>query len=100
MPAYLIVTREGPITDEQAMAEYKQKTRAKQPDVKPKPLVVYGAMEALEGQAPEATIMLEFEDMEKAKAWYHSPEYQEALPYRLKAANFKAFIVEGLAKPL
>ena len=41
------------------------------------------------------TVILEFESVEAAKAWYNSPEYQEAIPLRQKAADCNAVIVKG-----
>jgi len=40
--------------------------------------------------------MLEFPSMEKARAWYDSPEYQEVLPIRLDANRDKMVMFEGL----
>ena len=98
MPAYLIVYQDSPIRDEAAMAEYKQRNRAHPPgDFEMTPRVIYGALHALEGQAPEAVIMLEFPTVAAAKAWYNSPNYQAALPYRQKAADYRTIIVEGVS---
>lgn len=96
MAAYVIFMRESPVRDPAGFAEYQRMNRenAKNPNLKP--LVVYGAMEALEGDAPDGVIVLEFPTMDEAKAWYNSPEYQAALPHRLKSADYRGFIVEGL----
>lgn len=97
MPAYLIVYQDSPVRDEASMAEYKQRNRTNPPgDFQMTPRVIYGAVHALEGQGPEAVIMLEFPTVEDAKAWYDSPNYQAALPYRLKAADYRTIIVEGV----
>lgn len=96
MPAYIITTRKGPIRDAEAMAEYQRRTRAMGRHPTLKPLVIYGATEALEGDAPDGTIIMEFPSMADARAWYNQPEYQEAIPYRQKAADYDMFIVEGL----
>lgn len=96
MAAYLIVYREGPLSDPDAFAEYQRRTREMQTEVKPKPLVVYGALQGLEGQPPEGVIMLEFPTAADARAWYESPSYQAALPFRKKAADYRSIIVEGL----
>jgi uncharacterized protein (DUF1330 family) len=40
--------------------------------------------------------MLEFPTVEEAQAWYNSPGYQAALPHRLKAADYRAYIVQGV----
>jgi uncharacterized protein (DUF1330 family) len=59
-------------------------------------LVRGGAVEPLEGGwTPKRIIVLEFPSMEKAKAWYNSPDYQEALPFRLKASTGRVIFVEG-----
>lgn len=99
MPAYVIVMRESPVRDPGAYAEYQRMNRESKDDFsdfKIKPLVIYGAIEAVEGEAPDGVIVLEFPSVEKARAWYNSPAYQAALPNRLKAADFRSFIVEGL----
>jgi uncharacterized protein (DUF1330 family) len=65
-------------------------------DPKLKALVAYGAIEAVEGAAPNGMVMLQFPTAEDAKAWYNSPAYQAALPHRMKGAEYRAFIVQGL----
>jgi uncharacterized protein (DUF1330 family) len=95
VPAYIIVLREGPVTDVDAMEQYHSQSRQSGVGHKLTPRVVYGATEALEGKAPDGVVMLEFPTMEEARAWYNSPSYQEALPFRLKAGDYTTFIVEG-----
>ncbi|HTZ69503.1 MAG TPA: DUF1330 domain-containing protein [Acetobacteraceae bacterium] len=99
MPAYMIFMREEPVRDAAAMADYQRMNREKTGGFSIKPLVVYGATEAVEGKAPDGVIVLEFPDVTAAKAWYNSPGYQAALPHRLKAAEYRAFIVEGFQPP-
>ena len=41
-------------------------------------------------------VVIEFPSMEKARNWYHSPEYAPALALRLKCANAKLILVEGV----
>ncbi len=100
MPAYMIFTREGAIHDQAAMDEYSRRNQQHAAsfvsDFQFKPLVVYGALETLEGEAPDGVVVLQFPSKELAKAWYNSPTYQDALQYRLKGANYRAIIVEGL----
>jgi len=95
MPAYLIVTRNGPIKDQDAYNTYVQMNQANPPKAHIKPLVAYGAITALEGEAPDGVVMLEFDSVEAAKAWYDSPEYQAAVPHRIKCGDWSAFIVDG-----
>jgi uncharacterized protein (DUF1330 family) len=42
--------------------------------------------------------VIKFDSMEKAKAWYDSPAYQEIRPIRHRAAKSRVFIVEGTAE--
>ena len=96
MPAYVIVLRMSPVHDPAAMAEYQRLGRENRGDFKLVPRVVYGATEALEGEAPDGVVVLEFPTVEDARTWYNSPGYQAALPHRLKSAEYRSFIVEGL----
>jgi uncharacterized protein (DUF1330 family) len=56
-----------------------------------------GAVETVEG-APEAKriVIVEFPTMERAREWYHSPEYAEALGVRQNALNRRLVFVEGV----
>ena len=99
MPAFAIFIRDEPPHDPAGLAIYQQMNSESVSAYLAygiKPIVVYGAIEALEGVAPDGTIILQFPSMVDAKAWYDSPEYQNALPYRLKAANYRAFLIEGV----
>ena len=96
MPAYVIFIREEPVRDPEAMAEYQRINRQNVGDFKLKPLVVYGATEAVEGKAPDGVVVLEFPTVADAKAWYKSPGYQAAVPHRLRAADYRAIIVQGV----
>jgi uncharacterized protein (DUF1330 family) len=42
-------------------------------------------------------VLLEFPDLEAAKRFYESPEYQEAKRLREGAADFNIVAVEGVA---
>lgn len=56
-----------------------------------------GQVEPVEGGwAPKAIIIVEFPDMARAKAWYHSPDYAEALKVRAGALRRKLIFVEGV----
>jgi uncharacterized protein (DUF1330 family) len=100
MSAYIIVYRETPIRDEAAIAEYSHRNHANaaawRENTGIEPLVAYCAFKALEGNAPDGVIMLRFPTIEQARAWYESPEYQEALPFRKQAADWRVILVEGV----
>jgi uncharacterized protein (DUF1330 family) len=48
------------------------------------------------GPAPERTVVVEFPDAAAAKRWYQSPEYQAALPIRLRSSHGRVFLIEGM----
>ena len=97
MATYMIFIREGEIVDQAAMDAYRQGNRSGGAAAAAmKPLVVYGALETLEGKAADGVVVLEFPDSESAKAWYTSPEYQERAKLRQKAALYRCLMVEGL----
>jgi uncharacterized protein (DUF1330 family) len=55
------------------------------------------ASETIEGEPPGAqTVILEFESVEKAKAWYHSPEYQKVVGKRLAATEGHGVIAQSM----
>ena len=96
MSVYVLFIRESAIRDKSAIDTYQRMNRDNPRDPKLTPLVVYGAIESLEGAEPDGMVMLQFPTLEDAKAWYSSPAYQAAIPYRKKGADYRAFIVQGL----
>jgi uncharacterized protein (DUF1330 family) len=96
MPAYAIFIREGAIVDPEAMAKYQSGNKRGAPIPGMRPLTAYGAMETLEGEPADGIVVLEFPDMAAAKAWYFSEDYQSRVPFRLAAAPYRAFLVEGM----
>lgn len=96
MSVYVLFIRESAIRDKSAIDTYQRMNRENPRDPKLTPLVVYGAIEPLEGAAPDGMVMLQFPTVEDAKAWYNSPGYQAAVPHRIKGADYRAFIVQGL----
>lgn len=56
-----------------------------------------GEVASLEGLAENRRIVIiEFSTMEKAKSFYNSAEYREAIALRKGAADFEVVAVEGL----
>ncbi|MET0658339.1 MAG: DUF1330 domain-containing protein [Steroidobacteraceae bacterium] len=54
------------------------------------------AITTIEGDPVDVVVMIEFDSMEEAKAWYYSPEYQNAVKHRLGTARSRSVIVEKL----
>lgn len=56
--------------------------------------------QVLEGEwHGDRTVILEFESVEAARAWYESAEYTKVKPLRQAAAKANAVIVSGFALP-
>ena len=96
MATYMIFLREGEIFNPEEMATYSTMTRTTLGNFKLKPLVIYGNLETMEGEAPDGVVMLEFPTVEDAKTWYFSPGYQAAAEHRKKGANYRVFMIEGV----
>ena len=60
-----------------------------------KPLARGGTYEQLEGEARPRNVVIEFESLEQAKRYYHSPEYQAAKAKREGAGEADIVAVEG-----
>ncbi len=59
-------------------------------------LIRGGAAERVEGTHPDRRIvLLEFDSPERARAWYHSAEYQHAKSIRERAARTDVFLIDG-----
>ena len=55
-----------------------------------------GAAERLEGpDEPARLVVIEVADTAAARRWYHSPEYQKAIPIRQANSRGRVFLVEG-----
>jgi uncharacterized protein (DUF1330 family) len=93
--AYVVV--EVNVTDPQLYAEYAKGVSATIAAYGGKYLARGGAVETKEGGwTPKRVVVLEFASMDQARKWYHSPEYKPLLDMRLKAANAKLILVEGV----
>ncbi|MDQ6817128.1 MAG: DUF1330 domain-containing protein [Actinomycetota bacterium] len=96
MPAYIIV--ETQIHDAQQYERYKQASPGAVAAGGGRFLVRGGELSVLEGDwHPSRLVMLEFENLDAAKRFYASPEYQEAKRLRNGAAHLNMVAVEGIA---
>jgi uncharacterized protein (DUF1330 family) len=95
MAAYLVADID--VTKPEQFEEYKKLAPAAIANYGGRYLIRGGAYEAIEGDwKPQRLTVVEFESMDKAKAFYNSPEYQLAIKARKGAANFKALLVQGV----
>jgi len=94
VPAYFIA--EIDVTDPDAYEPYKPLAAASIAAHGGTFRVRGGATEAVEGPPVAGrVVVVEFADVEAARRWYHSDDYQEALPLRQAASTGRAFLVEG-----
>jgi uncharacterized protein (DUF1330 family) len=96
MTAYVVYVRDR-IIDPEEFKKYEESAGAASAGHPVTPLAYYGAVETLEGAPVDGAVILQFPTLAEAKAAYDSPLYQEALKHRLKGAEYRVFIVEGLS---
>ena len=93
-PAYLVVDAKS--TDPERMVEYRRLSSIAVERFGARFLVRGGAYDVLEGGwRPQRLVVIEFPDMEKAKAFYDSPEYVAARKAREGVSSFDMVLVEG-----
>jgi len=95
MPAYCIANIE--VTDPKRYEEYRSRTLATVEKFGGRFIVRGGAHEVKEGAwQPKRLIVLQFPDMDTARRWYDSADYQSIIPYRAGAAHTDLVLVDGL----
>jgi uncharacterized protein (DUF1330 family) len=94
MPAYVIA--EVTITDPQGFERYRQMVPPTVAHHGGRFVVRGGKTETLEGTwNPARLVVLEFDSVERARAWWASEEYREAKELRQRTARTNLVIVEG-----
>lgn len=95
MAAYVVVTRLR--TRNPAELElYRELVRDVPPESEFKRLAGFtGACDVKEGPNVEGVAIFEFPTLDKAQAWYASPDYQKAVRHRFLGGDFSFIIVEG-----
>lgn len=85
------------VTDPVSYEEYKRLASASISAHGGRYLVRGGRSEVLDGDwTPRRLVVLEFDSLEKAKAWRASPEYAEAKKVREGCARSNMIVVEGV----
>lgn len=94
MPAYVVVEIE--VTEPTQYETYKQLAPASIRKYGGRYLVRGHPVETLEGKwSPKRFVILQFDSMQKAKAWWSSPEYREAKLLRQACARTEMICVQG-----
>ena len=95
MPAYLI--SDVTVKDAGAFQAYRSRAAASIERHGGRYLVRGGTVDVLEGSwAPSTIIVVEFPDIERARAWYASPDYASALAFRDDALSRSLILVDGI----
>jgi uncharacterized protein (DUF1330 family) len=95
MSALIIVDIE--VTDPVRYEDYKRLASAAIAAHGGRYLVRGGASEVLDGEwTPRRLVVLQFDSVEKAKAWRNSAEYAEAKKVREDCARVNMVVVEGV----
>jgi len=95
MSAFMVYVRDR-IIDPAEMKLYEDSAPAASSGHTMMPLAYYGAVETLEGPVVDGAVIVQFPSMVEARAAYDDPRYQAALKHRLKGAEYRVFITEGL----
>ncbi len=95
MTAYVIMIRDR-ILDPAEMAVYAELARKARGNNPPRQLAFYGTDEALEGPKADGIVILEFDDMDAARAWHGSKAYQDAMKHRQLGADYRVLLVDGV----
>ena len=96
-PAYYV--SEFELTDPEGIKPYSAAVEASFTPFGGRYLVRGGRVESREGEPAKRIVMIGFPSLERARAWYDSPRYQELMPIRLRSARSRVYIVEGLVLP-
>ena len=98
MPAYII--SDVSVKDAEAFQRYRTRAADSIARHSGRYLARGGAVEPLEGRwTPSTIIVVEFPDIERARAWYRSPEYAAALAFRDAALSRNLILVDGISGP-
>jgi uncharacterized protein (DUF1330 family) len=96
-PAYYIAEFE--LTDPEGIKPYREQVDATFKRYSGRYIVRASGVSPLEGNPPDhRLIIIEFDSLEQARAWYNSPEYAKIRPFRQRSGHTNAYIVEGEPK--
>ena len=95
MTAYVIVDIN--VTDPENYEEYKKLAAPTVELYGGKYIARGGRTEILEGGwSPNRLVLLQFDSIEQAKGWLHSPEYSEIKKIRHRTATSNMVVIEGV----
>jgi uncharacterized protein (DUF1330 family) len=92
-PAYTVAEVE--VTDPET---YKQYIAVGVPPTDGHFIARGGNMYVVNGAPPKRIAIIQWQSLDKAKAFYESEAYKRVIPIRDKSSNFRAYVIEGVAK--
>jgi uncharacterized protein (DUF1330 family) len=93
LPGYVVA--EVDVTDPATFKQYSDKAPGTIAQYGGHYVIRNGKNTSIEGDAPKRFVVIQFESVEKAKAWEDSPEYTAIKPIRHSSAKSRVFIIEG-----
>ena len=95
MPAYVIAAAQN-VNDPAAFAAYQQAAVPTIGQYGGEFIVGSTKIEVGDGNwSPIGMVVIEFESMERAKAWYYGPEYQAVVGQRIQSTDSAMIFVDG-----
>jgi uncharacterized protein (DUF1330 family) len=92
-PAFTIAEIE--VTDQASYQEYMKETSVQVPAAGGRFIVRGGRTFVVTGDPPKRIVVIQWESLEKAQAYFESDAYRKLVPIRDRSANFRAFVIEG-----
>ena len=92
-PAYTVAEVE--VTDPET---YKQYIAVGVPPTDGHFIARGGSIYVVNGAPPKRIAIVQWQSLEKAKAFYKSEAYKRVIPIRDKSSIFRAYVIEGVAK--
>jgi uncharacterized protein (DUF1330 family) len=94
-PAYTIAEIE--VTDPATYQKYMEGTSSRVPAAGGRFIVRGGRTFVVNGAPPKRIVVIQWENLEKAQAFFDSEAYKQFIPFRDKSSEFRAFVIEGVA---
>ena len=94
-PAYYVA--EFQPTDREGIKAYSAQVESTFKPFSGRFIVRGGNMDVKEGFGAQGRlVIIRFDSLKQAQAWYDSPAYQKIMPIRQRSGNSRTYVVEGL----
>jgi uncharacterized protein (DUF1330 family) len=94
--AYVVAEIE--VTDPATFQKYGDETRTSIPAAGGRVIARGGRTFIINGAPPKQIVLIEWDSLEKAQAFFGSEAYKQLVPIRDRSSNFRAFAIEGVAR--